>query len=41
MDGSHGFIIAVLNSFGAFVKYAKMWELSQRQKSDYKELPDK
>lgn len=41
LDGSHGFIIAMLNSFGAFVKYAKLWELSQTQKSDYKELPDK
>jgi len=41
MDGSHGFVIAMLNSFGAFVKYAKLWELSQKQRPDYKELPDK
>jgi len=41
MDGSHGFVIAVLNSFGAYIKYAKLWELSQKQKPDYKELPDK
>jgi glycosyltransferase involved in cell wall biosynthesis len=40
LDGSHGFIIAVINSFGAFAKYAKLWELSQKHKPNYKELPE-
>jgi len=27
MDGTPGFIIAIVSAFGVFVKYAKMWEL--------------
>ncbi|MFH0909827.1 MAG: glycosyltransferase family 2 protein [bacterium] len=40
LDGAHGFIIACTCSFGAFLKYAKLWELNVRQKSDFKEMPD-
>jgi hypothetical protein len=40
LDGAHGFIIACMCSFGAFLKYAKLWELNVRQKSDFKEMPD-
>ncbi|MGQ9660754.1 MAG: glycosyltransferase family 2 protein [Kiritimatiellia bacterium] len=39
-DGMRGFIVAVLSSFGAFLKYAKMWELAERQKGDFREFPD-
>lgn len=28
LDGSHGFMVAVLASFGAALKYIKLWELS-------------
>lgn len=38
-DGAHGFIIASICSFGAFLKYAKLWELQRRQKQPFKELP--
>lgn len=40
LDGWHGFAIAVISSFGAFMKYAKLWELALRKKGDFKELPD-
>ena len=40
LDGAHGFIIACTCAFGAFLKYAKLWELNVRQKSDFKEMPD-
>ena len=40
LDGTHGFIIALLSAFGAFMKYAKLWELSLRQKRNFKELPE-
>ena len=36
----NGLIIAIVSSFGVFMKYAKLWELSRRQKGDFKELPD-
>jgi glycosyltransferase involved in cell wall biosynthesis len=39
MDGWHGLIIAILNSYGVFVKYAKLWELTRRQRKDFSELP--
>jgi len=40
MDGAHGLILAVLNSYGVFVKYAKLWELRRRQSPVFKELPE-
>lgn len=40
LDGMHGFIIASTNSFGAFAKYAKHWELRLRHKSNYSEFPE-
>ncbi len=39
LDGAHGFMIAVVNSFGVFMKYAKLWELERRQKGDIDVLP--
>lgn len=34
LDGAHGFMIAVVNSFGVFLKYAKLWELERHQKEN-------
>lgn len=39
LDGMPGFIIAVTNGYGAFLKYAKLWELHERQKKGFSELP--
>ncbi len=41
LDGMAGFIIAVTNGYGAFLKYAKLWELNLRQRDDFREMPDK
>jgi glycosyltransferase involved in cell wall biosynthesis len=40
LDGAHGLMIAVLSSYGAFAKYAKLWELEQRRSAKFKELPE-
>lgn len=40
-EGTHGFIIAAMNSFGTFAKYAKLWELEHRRMATFRELPDK
>lgn len=40
LDGAHGLVIAVLNSYGVFVKYAKLWELRRRQSPGYRDMPD-
>jgi len=40
LDGAHGFMIAVLSSYGAFAKYAKLWELERRRSAKFKELPE-
>ncbi len=39
LDGAHGFIIAWVCAFGAFLKYAKLWELRMREKGSFRELP--
>ncbi|MBU1693253.1 MAG: glycosyltransferase family 2 protein [Verrucomicrobia bacterium] len=39
LDGAHGFIIAVISAYAAFVKYAKLWELERRHKHPFRELP--
>jgi glycosyltransferase involved in cell wall biosynthesis len=39
LDGAHGLMIAVINSYGVFVKYAKHWELIRRQQADFHEFP--
>ena len=39
LDGLHGFMIAAICSYGAFLKYAKLWELHARSRSGYRELP--
>jgi len=40
LDGAHGLIVAVLNSYGVFAKYAKIWELELRNSPRFKEMPD-
>ena len=40
MDGAHGFIIAVLSAYGAFVKYAKLWELHGQRRGEFREMPE-
>ncbi len=40
LDGMPGFIIAVTNGYGAFLKYSKLWELNLRQKKNFQEMPD-
>ena len=40
LDGAHGFIIALASAYGAYMKYAKLWELHRRQKSPFKDLPE-
>ena len=40
LDGVPGFIIAVTNGYGAFLKYAKLWEMHHRQKKAFREFPD-
>ena len=39
LDGTHGFVIAVISAYAAFVKYAKLWELDRRHKHHFRELP--
>lgn len=39
-DGRHGLAIALMSSYGAFLKYAKQWELCLKHKTYFKELPD-
>ncbi len=40
LDGRHGFAIAVISSFGVFLKYAKQWELRLKHETAYRDLPD-
>lgn len=40
LDGTHGLAIAVISSFGAFLKYLKLWEIGQTRKEGYRDLPD-
>jgi len=40
LDGSHGFLIALMSAYGAFLKYAKLWEMHRRQARDYHEMPE-
>jgi glycosyltransferase involved in cell wall biosynthesis len=40
LDGLPGLIIALTNSYGAFLKYAKLWELNLRQRKNFREMPD-
>ena len=40
LDGKHGLAIALMASYGAFLKYAKQWELALKHKEYFKELPD-
>jgi glycosyltransferase involved in cell wall biosynthesis len=39
-DGMHGFVVAVVAAFSAFLKYAKQWELVMRHKQQFRDLPD-
>ena len=36
MDGWHGFVVAWLNSYTSFLKYAKLWELCRQQNNQDK-----
>ncbi len=40
LDGRHGLAIALMASYGSFLKYAKQWELGLKHKIYFKELPD-
>lgn len=40
LDGRHGLAIAMISSFGVFLKYAKQWELGLKHKDSYHELPN-
>jgi len=40
LDGIHGFIIACACAYGAYMKYAKLWELTLRQQKPFKDLPE-
>jgi glycosyltransferase involved in cell wall biosynthesis len=40
LDGRHGLAIALMASYGAFLKYAKQWELILKHKVQYKDLPE-
>ena len=40
LDGMPGLIIAITNGYGAFLKYAKLWELNLRQRDDFREMPE-
>ena len=41
LDGRHGLTIAAISSFGVFLKYAKQWELRQKDEHAYRELPER
>jgi len=40
LDGPQGFLIAVVCAYGAFLKYAKLWELHRRGRGEFRELPE-
>lgn len=40
LDGAHGFIVAVVAAQGAFIKYAKLWELRLREREHFHEMPE-
>jgi glycosyltransferase involved in cell wall biosynthesis len=40
LDGTHGLLIAIVCAYGAFLKYAKLWELQLRQHRNFRELPE-
>jgi glycosyltransferase involved in cell wall biosynthesis len=39
LDGTHGFIIALASAYGAYMKYAKLWELTLRERKPFQDLP--
>lgn len=40
LDGAHGFIIAILCSYGVFIKYAKHWEFRLREQGRFQDAPE-
>jgi glycosyltransferase involved in cell wall biosynthesis len=40
MDGLHGFAVAAISSFGVFVKYLKLWELTRQRDGSMRRFPD-
>jgi len=41
LDGRHGLAIALMASYGAFLKYAKQWELVIKHQGSFNEIPDR
>jgi len=41
LDGQRGLAIALISSFGVFLKYAKQWELALKHGHAYRELPER
>lgn len=41
LDGRHGLAIALMASYGAFLKYVKQWELVLKHRGQFKELPER
>ena len=39
LDGMHGLVIAMLNSYGVFIKYAKLWEFNHKSRGRFDVLP--
>jgi len=40
LDGAHGFLIAIASAYGAYMKYAKLWELTLRERKPFTDLPE-
>ena len=40
LDGAQGFVIALASAYGAYMKYAKLWELTLRERKPFRDLPD-
>lgn len=39
LDGLHGFVVAFISAFSSAMKYAKLWELHQRERENFRENP--
>jgi glycosyltransferase involved in cell wall biosynthesis len=39
MDGAPGFVIAMVNSYGVFIKYSKLWELHRKKTTGFSDMP--
>ena len=34
LDGYYGFVVCKMNAYGTFLKYSKLYELTQKEKSN-------